>query len=98
MIRIIYTWKVAPEKQDAFVKTWKQTTNHIHETIKGARGSFMLQNHEDPTIIKTIARWDSLEDWQQFWQDSKPNQMQSMHGLGKRTAVEVFQEIDDFTK
>ncbi|MEO0340261.1 MAG: antibiotic biosynthesis monooxygenase [Bacteroidota bacterium] len=98
MIRIIYTWKVDTKNLDVFIETWKRTTNHIHETVKGARGSFMLQNADDPRIIKTIARWDQLEDWQQFWQDSKPSQMQSMHDLGERTSVEIFKEVDDFTK
>ena len=97
MIRIIYSWKVAPEKQALFIETWKMTTNKIHKAVKGARGSFMLQNENDPSLIKTIARWDALEDWKKFWQDSKPNQMRSMHELGERISVEIFREIDDFT-
>ncbi|MGW9686350.1 antibiotic biosynthesis monooxygenase family protein [Flagellimonas sp. 2504JD1-5] len=98
MIRILYNWKVAPEKLDLFIEIWKKTTNNIHETVKGARGSFMLQNDKDPTEIKTIARWDSLKDWEQFWQDSNPSQMGSMHNLGERVSVEIFREVDDFTK
>ena len=98
MIRIIYSWKVAPENLDAFIKAWKRTTNNIHEDVKGAQGSFMLQGEADDSQIKTIAKWDSLEDWQQFWNDSKPTQMQSMHDLGERVSVEIFKEVDDFTK
>ncbi len=97
MIRIIYTWKVAPENLDRFIETWKRTTNKIHEEIEGARGSFMLQKDSDGSEIKTIARWDSLEDWKNFWQDSNPIQMGSMRDLGERVLVEVFKEIDDFT-
>ncbi|WP_431122302.1 antibiotic biosynthesis monooxygenase family protein [Flagellimonas flava] len=97
MIRIIYSWKVAPENLDAFIKTWTRTTNKIHEEVKGAQGSFMLQGEADGSQIKTIAKWDSLEDWQQFWNDSKPTQMQSMHDLGERVSVEIFKEVDDFT-
>ena len=98
MIRIIYNWKVEAENLDQFIATWKTTTNKIHEEVAGARGSFMLQEEEDPTQIKTIARWDSLDHWKQFWQDSKPNQMQSMHDLGERVSVEIFKEVDDFTR
>lgn len=98
MIRIIYNWKVLPEHQEQFIETWKRTTNAIHEEVKGARGSFMLQGEEDSSNIKTIARWDSLEDWEKFWQDSNPSQMGSMHDLGKRVSVEIFKEVDDFTK
>ena len=98
MIRIIYNWKVQPENIDLFIETWKRTTNKIHETVKGARGSFMIQGHEDPTAIKTIARWDTLADWQQFFQGSNPSQMLSMRDLGERISVEIYREVDDFTR
>lgn len=98
MIRIVYSWKVEPQKIELFIETWKRTTNKIHEEVKGARGSFMIQNHEDPTAIKTVARWDALEDWQRFFQGSNPSQMLSMRDLGERTGVEIFREVDDFTR
>ena len=98
MIRIIYNWRVEPKNLEQFIAIWKKTTNKIHKEIKGARGSFMLQNNTDTKEIKTIARWDSLEDWKRFWQDSKPAQMSAMHDLGQRISVEVFNEIDDFTR
>ncbi len=98
MIRIIYSWNVATENLKAFIETWNKTTNKIHKEVKGARGSFMLQNQENPNEVKTVARWDSLEDWQRFWENSNPSQMQSMRDLGERVSVEVFKEIDDFTR
>ena len=98
MIRIIYNWEVEPEKLELFIETWKRTTNKIHEEVKGARGRFMLQNDKDPSEIKTIARWDSLDDWQQFWHAGNHSQMGSMHDLGERVAVEIFTEVDDFTR
>ncbi len=98
MIRIIYSWKVEPENLERFIETWKRTTNKIHEEVQGARGSFMLQGEEDTTVIKTIARWDSLDDWKRFWQESNPSQMRSMHDLGERVSVEIFREVDDFTR
>ena len=98
MIRIIYSWKVAPEKLDVFIEIWKKTTNKIHKEVKGARGSFMLQNEADNGLIKTIARWDSLDDWKNWWKDRTPDQMQSMHDLGERLSVEIFREVDDFTR
>ncbi len=97
MVRIIYNWKVAPENLASFIETWKKTTNKIHAEVEGARGSFMLQNDEDPEAIKTIARWDSLDHWKKFWHNSNPQQMETMHDLGERTSVEVFKEVDDFT-
>ena len=62
MIRITYSWKVESGKVDEFVAIWKKTTNTIHEEVQGARGSLMIQHEHDPTEIKTIARWDTLDD------------------------------------
>lgn len=98
MIRIIYTWKVEKEKLDLFIDTWKRTTNRIHEEVQGARGSFMIQHAENSSEIKTIARWDSLNDWKKFWHESNHSQMGTMHDLGERVDVEIFREIDDFTR
>ncbi|WP_422083815.1 antibiotic biosynthesis monooxygenase family protein [Ulvibacterium sp.] len=98
MIRIIYSWRVEPENLELFIKTWKRTTDAIHKEVTGARGSFMLQNDKDTRAIKTIAKWDSLNDWKEFWQGDNPAQMQSMHELGERVSVEIFREVDDFTK
>ena len=98
MIRIIYSWKVEPEKLELFIETWRSTTNKIHKEVAGARGSFMLQNDKDGRDIKTIARWDSLHDWKKFWHDNSHSQMGAMHDLGERVSVEIFSEVDDFTK
>ena len=98
MIRIIYSWNVEPEKLELFIETWKRTTNIIHEEVEGARGSFMIQNSENDTEIKTIARWDSLEDWEKFWKVSSQKHMGGMHELGHRVSVDIFKEIDDYTK
>ena len=66
--------------------------------MNGARGSFMLRGVEDSSEIKTIARWESLDDWKNFYRGENPSQMLSMRDLGKRTSVEIFEEVDDFTK
>ena len=58
----------------------------------------MIQNDKDPTEVKTVARWDSVKDWQKFWNEGRHQQMQSMHELVERVSVEVYTEIDDFTK
>jgi len=98
MIRIIYSWKVEPENIEQFIETWKKTTNSIHEEVEGAKGSFMLQNDNDNTEIKTIAKWDSLNDWKIFWPNNNPRQMQSMHDLGERVSAEIFKEVDGFIR
>lgn len=97
MIRVIYQWQVPPENLSAFQQAWKQTTTSIHETVSGARGSFLLQDHADPGKILTIARWDSREDWQAFFGAENPPQMLRMRELGERVSVTSYDEFEDVT-
>lgn len=98
MIRIIYNWQVETQNLDKFKEVWSFTTNKIHETVAGARGSFMLINHTDPNKVLTIARWDTLEDWKAFWGSENPREMSKMHELGRRISVEIYDEFDDYTQ
>lgn len=67
MIRVVYRWKVQEGDFAKFEEVWARTTNHIHETVAGALGSFMLRSPEDRTEVLTVAKWDSVESWQAFW-------------------------------
>lgn len=98
MIRIIYRWQVQPKNFDQFREAWSVATNKIHQSATGARGSFMLQGHEDTSMVLTIAKWDTLEGWEEFWGVEIPKEMKTMHALGKRISAEVYEEIDDFTR
>lgn len=98
MIRVIYRWQVKSENYDQFKKIWSKATNHIHKSVSGAKGSFMLKSFEDETEILTIAKWNSLESWKNFWGNENPEQMKAMRELGKRISVEVFDEIEDYTR
>ena len=97
MIRILYEWSVDPANIAAFRTAWQQTTRQIHADVKGARGSFMLQDANSPGRILTVARWDSIEDWQAFWKQDDPEEMQVMRSLGERVSVTVYDEFADFT-
>lgn len=98
MIRIIYRWQVAPRNFKQFRQAWRDTTNNIHESVPGARGSFMLKSPADESAVVTIAKWDSLESWQKFWGDADPVEMKGLSALGKRISVEVFEEVEDHTR
>lgn len=97
MIRVIYEWQVKSENILAFREAWKQTTTMIHESVDGARGSFLLQEGGNPCRILTVARWDSLEDWHAFWQSENPLQMLKMRDLGERISVTAYDEFADYT-
>ncbi|MCG7201215.1 antibiotic biosynthesis monooxygenase [Marinobacter pelagius] len=98
MIRVIYRWRVEPESFEAFRQAWQRATNHIHETVPGALGSFMLRGEEDPSDVLTVARWESRESWKRFWGNRDPGQMRAMRALGTRIDAEVFEEIEDYTR
>ncbi|MCP5158940.1 MAG: antibiotic biosynthesis monooxygenase [Gammaproteobacteria bacterium] len=97
MVRVIYEWQVKAADISAFHDAWKQTTTMIHESVKGARGSFLVQEVDNPGKILTIARWDSLEDWRAFWKSENPREMLKMRDLGKRISVTAYDEFADYT-
>jgi heme-degrading monooxygenase HmoA len=66
MIRVIYRWQVQPGEEDTFIAAWNRGTRVIRAKIKGALGSVLLRNHQQPEEFMAVARWESLEDWQAF--------------------------------
>ncbi|MEM8894631.1 MAG: antibiotic biosynthesis monooxygenase [Bacteroidota bacterium] len=98
MIRVVYQWHVEPEQFQEFKETWTHTTNNIHETVSGALGSFMIKSIENPKEVITIAKWESLQAWKDFWGTADPAAMEAMGKLGKRISAKAFEEVDDFTK
>ncbi len=98
MVRVIYRWQVNPKNFEEFKKIWSVTTNRIHESVAGAQGSFMLKSFENETEVLTIAKWDSLESWKDFWGKANPKEMETMRKLAKRISADVFEEIEDFTR
>ncbi|MDN4502424.1 antibiotic biosynthesis monooxygenase [Alteromonadaceae bacterium BrNp21-10] len=97
MIRVVYRWRVSSHNFDEFNRVWKQTTDHIHESVAGAFGSLMLRSIDEKSEIVTIAKWDSLASWESFWGNENPIQMKKMHQIAKRMSVEVFEEVADRT-
>jgi heme-degrading monooxygenase HmoA len=58
----------------------------------------MLQACKTGSEVLTIARWESLEAWENFWGTNNPKQMQAMREFGQRISAEVFNEIGDFSR
>ncbi len=98
MVRVVYRWQVEPENFEAFQKIWSTTTNHIHTSVDGALGSFLLRAIEDETEVITIAKWNSLASWKNFWGHENPEQMQAMRKLGTHISAEAYDEIEDHTR
>lgn len=98
IFRVIYRWQIEPKNFDAFKKAWSATTNRIHESVPGAHGSFMLRACENRSEVLTVAKWDSITSWKNFWGNTNPMEMQEMRELGKRISVDAYYEIEDYTR
>ncbi len=97
MFRVIYRWSVEPENVEQFERVWLKATNTIYKNVKGAMGSLLMRSANDENIMIGVARWRSLEEWEAFWNDSNPIQMESLSDYSKRISIEKFEEINDQT-
>ena len=97
MIQIIYQWDVPVAKQAAFLAAWEKTTLTIRETTVGARGSFCVVSVDTPTEILTVAKWEELEQWQDFIKGAKLTSMREMHELGTQISARAYVQKGDFT-
>ena len=97
MIRVMYRWKVNPGQEDVFAKAWTQGTKVIRATVKGARGSLLLQSRKNPCEFVAIARWTSVDDWRAFRRGEPPN-LESFRiaaAVSQLQAVEPLSEVRD---
>jgi heme-degrading monooxygenase HmoA len=97
VIPIIYRWEVPVDKQAAFLAAWEETTVTIRETTVGARGSFCVVSVDAPTEILTVAKWDRLDQWQDFIKGAKLASMKEMHALGTQISSRAYVQKGDFT-
>lgn len=97
MIRVVYRWKVKPGYTDVFAKAWAQGTKIIRATVKGARGSLLMQSKKDPCVFLAIARWKSLEDWKTFrrGESPAPEAFRTAAAISELQLVEAFSEVRD---
>jgi heme-degrading monooxygenase HmoA len=97
MIRVMYRWKVNPGQEEVFAKAWAQGTKVIRATVKGARGSLLLQSRENPCEFVAIARWTNEVDWRAFRRGQKPalESFRSAAAISQLQAVEPLSEVRD---
>ncbi|MDJ0792852.1 MAG: antibiotic biosynthesis monooxygenase [Woeseiaceae bacterium] len=97
MIQIVYQWEVPAENQAAFFAAWEETTLSIRESTEGALGSFCVVSVDTPTEILTIAKWERLEQWQDFINGANLTSMRAMHELGTQVSTRAYVQKGDFT-
>jgi heme-degrading monooxygenase HmoA len=93
MIRVLYRWRVDPDRYEEFARWWHEGTLRIRSVQPGAMGSTLCRPMPPTDRVAAIARWRSLEDLERFWQ--------SPGGAGFEWAeleeVEVVDEVDHLT-
>ncbi|CAD5972631.1 hypothetical protein PCC9214_03924 [Planktothrix tepida] len=99
MIRVIYRWKVQPEKKTEFIQAWTQATETIRHQVLGSKGSLLLRSTQHSSEFIAIARWETLEHWQKFWQGDPPDPQafQIMQTVSQLLSHQVCEEIEDLT-
>lgn len=90
MIRVVYEWHVSPENIAEFCDAWKSTTLIVRETYPGAHGSCLLREGNN---FLAIARWNSKEEWRDFWSSDNPPEVMKMSQLAKLKNVNVYNEV-----
>ena len=97
MIRVVYEWQVSSENLVEFCEAWRDTTHIVRETYPGAHGSCLLEEESKPNHFLAIARWNSKEEWRDFWSTDNPPEVIRMSTLGELVSVKIFDEIGDHT-
>ena len=97
MIRVMYRWTVTPGQEAVFAQAWTHGTKVIRATVKGARGSLLLQSRQNPCEFVAIARWASVEAWRAFRRGEKPDleSFRTAAAVSRLEAVESLSEVRD---
>jgi heme-degrading monooxygenase HmoA len=93
MIRVIYRWRVDPDRREEFAAWWHEGTLRIRSTRRGALGSTLLAPNNDVLHFVAVARWRSWEDLEAFWAVAGGSPFDGAELI----STEVFEEVDDLT-
>lgn len=100
MVRVVYRWKVQAGEEEIFVRAWTRGTRAIRDTVKGARGSLLLRNQNDPSEYIGIARWDTIEDCRAFWESEPPDAeaFEVASAVSTLLSRTIYDEVLDLTQ
>jgi heme-degrading monooxygenase HmoA len=91
MIRVLYRWRVDDGSETAFRTWWHDGTLRIRNGQPGALGSCLLRSDIDLLSFTGMARWETREHLEAFWQSAEGQ----ANPYGNLLAIELFEEVDD---
>jgi heme-degrading monooxygenase HmoA len=97
MIQVIYRGILEKDNQEPFRQKWEQVTLSMQEKAKGSHGMMLLRNKDKPEEFMVVARWDSFDDWRNFWSGNitKSEVFKEMFLSATLISTEIFEEIQD---
>ena len=94
---MIYSWRV-PGRRTQFEDAWERLTLAIRQGVPGAMGSVLTWATQEPDVAVAMARWRSIEDWQNRVNfEPDPDVSLQVESLAVLESVEVLDERFDLT-
>lgn len=87
MIQILFRHRVAEGTEAAFVACWEQLKKRLLSRPNGPVEAKVFRSVSDPCELVTVTRWESLEDWSNYWRGGVPEPE------GERERNEVLVEL-----
>jgi hypothetical protein len=93
VIRVVYRWRVEPERQAAFIPWWHEGTLRIRASQSGAMGSTLCRSGDDRDVLVGIARWKSRRHVEAFWEEAGTVVFEG----AVLESIELLDELDHLT-
>jgi hypothetical protein len=93
VIRVIYRWRIEDDRKADFSAWWHEGTLRIRSTQPGAKGSTLLRSADDEDCLIGLARWQSREQLESFWERMSPLEFAGAVLL----SLEILEEVDHLT-
>jgi antibiotic biosynthesis monooxygenase (ABM) superfamily enzyme len=94
MIRVVYRWRVKPDRHAEFVQWWHEGTLRIRSDHVGSMGSTLCNPSPPGNEVVAIARWRSHEDLQRFWESPGGSEFP----WAEMQSIEILEEVDHLTR
>jgi heme-degrading monooxygenase HmoA len=72
MIYIFHRFKMPNVPEEALARSWHQCTSATRQMTPGLLGATLLRSAKDANEYVSVARWESVAAWREFWSAGPP--------------------------